>query len=103
MNLREHPGVKMWPPQWGFVLKKFGREHPNVDSTFNSRAILRRAYLKPYEADSIEVVVEHHSFEERVTGTVLVVDGWGTKKFEALLESCSGLTIEQIESFEFAE
>ena len=74
-----------------------------MDSTFNSRAILRRAYLKPYEADAIEVEVEHPSFEERVTGTVLVIEGWDTKKFEALLESCNGLTIEQIESYEFSE
>jgi hypothetical protein len=100
MKLSEHPGIKIWPPQWGVVLKKVGREHPNTDFTFNSRAIVYSAYAKPYESDAIEVEVAHPSFERKVTGTVLVADEQDSKAFAAFLNSCRGLTIEQIEQRE---
>jgi hypothetical protein len=103
MKLREHPGLKVWPPQWGVVVKTLGREHPNADSTFNSQAILRRAYLKPYNADAIEVEVGHASFEGTITGTVLVAEGQDTKTFMALLDGCRGFTIAQTGERELSE
>lgn len=100
MKLRENPGLKIWPPQWGVVIKKLGREHPNTDYTFNSKAILLRAYPKPYEPDAIEVEVRHPSFEGKVTGTVLVAEHQDSKALAAFLDSCRRLTIDQIEQRE---
>jgi hypothetical protein len=51
---------------------------------------------------TVEVEVEHPSFEGKVTGTVLVTEVQDSKALAAFLDNCRGLTIEQIEQREIS-
>ncbi len=64
--------------------------------------MLHRAYPKPYEPHAIEVEVQHPSFEGKVTGTVLIAEDQDSKALAAFLDSCRGLTIDQIEQREIS-
>ena len=85
--------------QWGATEVKFGREHPNINRSFNSKAVVESAtaQLREERPPGVLIRVSHPEFEEGVSGTVRV--DAGRDRAEQLAEFVSerkGKTIEKV-------
>ena len=84
--------------QWGATERKFGREHPNLDRSFNSKAVVENAtaHLRD-EMPGILIQVSHPEFVEGVSGTVRVDSGLArAKELAEFVSKRKGKTIEEV-------
>jgi hypothetical protein len=84
--------------KWGATEVKFGREHPNLNHRFNSKAVVEIATARVRdETPGILIRTRHPDFEGDVFGTVHI-DG-GRERAKQLAEFVSariGKTVEEV-------
>lgn len=75
MKLKDHSGTekrghKIWPPQWGALEVKSGREHPNMRREEFARQATIDSAIEIRERCGVLINVSHPEYAgERVTGT----------------------------------
>jgi hypothetical protein len=82
---------------WGFVEARHDRRHPNINSAFNSDAVVESAKVHfRGEEPGVLLQVSHREFKEGVAGSVLIDSPERAEKLAEFVSARKGKTVEQI-------
>jgi hypothetical protein len=84
---------------WGFTEVQYDRQHPNINSAFNSDAVIESAKVHfRGEEPGVLLQVSHREFKEEVSGSVLIDSPERAEKLAEFVSARKGKTVEQVEA-----